>query len=153
MLRPTLLYCVALFVACAPSGEEAGSEMADQAAVPAAVSLADVAGTWDMKTMARGSDSVIVAYQLVATAQMEGWTTTLPGREPQPVRVVAVTGDSIVTEVGPFESVLRAGVMVTTRSVTRLRDGRMVGRVEARYQTTEADSVVVFRVEGTRSPM
>jgi hypothetical protein len=77
---------------------------------------------------------------------------TLPGRKPVPVRVVAVAGDSIVTEAGPYESVLRKGVQVSTRNVSRLRDGKLVGRIEARYTAKGGDSVAYRSSEGTRAP-
>lgn len=151
MSRITTAGCAILLAACTGGGEQAESEMADAAAMPAAISLADVAGNWDVQTLAAASDSVIVQYQLTATDNMDGWTITLPEREPMPLRVLAVEGDSIVTEVGPFPSVLREGVMVTARSVSRLQEGRMTGTVTAHYQTTGADSVVTMRMRGRRA--
>jgi hypothetical protein len=37
------------------------------------------------------------------------------------------SGDSIITEMGPFESLLQKGVQVTTNSVMRLQDGKLWG--------------------------
>ena len=68
------------------------------------------------------------------------------------MRVVAVAGDSIVTEAGPFESVLRKGVKVSTNSVLRLQNGKLVGTTIAHYATSGADSVRNLRIEGTRAP-
>ena len=81
----------------------------------------------------------------------EGWTVTFPDREPIPIRLVAVEGDSIILDVGPYESALREGVMVSTRSVVRLKDGNLSGTFVARYETTEPDSVLRGRQRGTRS--
>lgn len=148
MSRLALLSCAALVVACS-KGEQASSEGTIAAA--GTIALADVAGTWEVRTMAMGSDSVIVTSKLVATGTNEGWMLTLPGRDPAPMRVILVSGDSIVTETGPYESVLRPGVMVTTRQVNRLQGGKLIGTVVARYQTTGADSVVNLRSEGTRA--
>ena len=126
--------------------------MADApAAAPAAVALADVAGKWDMRVMPETGDSTLVSYQLVAGADASGWTLNLPNRPPVPARVTAA-GDSIVLEAGPFESVLRKGVQVTTQTVTRLQDGKLIGRTTAHYATSSADSVVQLRLEGTRAP-
>ena len=72
--------------------------------------------------------------------------------KPVPVRVVAVGGDSIVTEAGPYESFVRKGVKVTTRIVNRLDGGKLVGTIEARYTTKGGDSVVQRRSEGVRAP-
>jgi len=68
-----------------------------------------------------------------------------------PVRVLAVDADSIVSEMGPFPSVLREGVTVTTHLVTRMRDGRLISNLTAHYQTGDADSVVMLRSAGTRA--
>ena len=102
--------------------------------------------------MAEGSDSVLVTFELMATADTTGWMQHFAGRDPIPMRVLAVAGDSVITETGPFESVLRPGVQVTTHSVMRLQDGRLVGTTIARYKTSGPDSVVRIRTEGTRRP-
>jgi hypothetical protein len=149
MSRVAVLCGTALLIACAPSGEQAGT--ADTAAAPAAISLADVAGTWNLETAAMGSDSVLVTSQLMATGTMDGWMMMLPNRDPVPVRVLAVDADSIVTEMGPFPSVLREGVMVTTRSVFKLRDSTLAGRLTAQYAGGGADSIVTLRSRGTRA--
>lgn len=151
MYRFALLLSVATLVACAPS-EERSDEMAETP-MPAMLSLADLAGTWNGRAMPEMGDSTLVTFTMVATADTAGWTMTFPGRDPIPVRVVSVAGDSVVTEAGPYESALRDKVMVTTRFVGRLQDGKMVGGFVARYQTTGADSVLRGRYEGTRATM
>lgn len=142
-MRPVLLLCCTLLLtACARGGEQAGEA--------AMLNLADVAGKWTVQGMAEGSDSVLITYELNATATTEGWTITLPGREPMALHVVT-GGDSVVTHVGPFESVLRPGTQVTTESMMRLVNGQLEGRVIAHYQTAGADSVVTLRQRGTRA--
>ncbi len=143
MYRATVLCCAAVLVACAPSGERAGTEAA-------MISLADVAGVWTVQAFPATGDTALATYEMVATNSTEGWTVTFPGRDPLPARVAAVEGDSIVVDVGPYESVLRAGVMVSTRSVARLQDGNLRGTFAARYQTTQPDSVIRGRLQGTR---
>ena len=59
-------------------------------------------------------------------------------------------GDSIVADASPYESVLQKGVKVTTHSVFRLQDGKLVGTTVAHYATKGADSVRNLRSEGTR---
>ncbi|NIP78840.1 MAG: hypothetical protein GWM90_06420 [Gemmatimonadetes bacterium] len=66
------------------------------------------------------------------------------------MRILAVEGDSVVSEIGPYESILREGVMVTVRSVSRIQDGRMIGTMEARYQGADSVTVVNGTMEGTR---
>ena len=121
-------------------------------AAPAPISLADVAGKWAVRTMAESGDSTLLSYEMVAGADTSGWSFLFPNRKPVPMRVVAVAGDSIVTEAGPFESVLRKGVQVRVVNVTRLQDGKLVGATTARYATRGPDSVAHLRFEGTRAP-
>ena len=118
---------------------------------PAGVSLADVAGTWHV-TGKEGNEKQTVTYDLVATADRSGWSIKFPNRDPIPARVVAVEGDSIVTEAGPFESVLRKGVQVNSQVVSRLQDGKLVGTTTARYEVKGADSVAHITFEGTKAP-
>ena len=147
------LCCAAVVAGCSkPDAPPAQDTTAVVAPAPTPISLADIAGKWVVRTMAENSDSVLVTSEMTATADTSGWVTVVPGRPPMPTRVIEVAGDSVTTEFGPFESVLRAGVQVTTRSVMRLRDGKLVGHLMARYATTGADSVARLRLEATRAP-
>jgi hypothetical protein len=116
------------------------------------IALADVAGRWAMRVMLMGGDSTLVTHELVATADRSGWRLMFPNRQPIPAQAVAVAGDSIVTVFGPYESVLRSGVQVTTRSVYRLRSGRLYGTTIAQYATHSPDSVLQVRSIGTKIP-
>ena len=79
----------------AESGQE---EAAPAAEAPAGVSLADLAGTWNIRSTVRGKESTVVTYDMVATADRDGWSIKFPDRDPIPVRIVAVEGDSVVSE-------------------------------------------------------
>jgi hypothetical protein len=148
--------CAIALVGCSKPKEEPPMESTAAApeapAAPAPIALADIAGKWSVRTMAETGDSVLVSYELVASSDTSGWSLNFPKRKPIPMRVVAVAGDSIVTEAGPFESALRKGIKVSVQSVTRLQDGKMVGTTVAHYATTGADSVRNLRFEGTRAP-
>ncbi|OLC77325.1 MAG: hypothetical protein AUH78_04670 [Gemmatimonadetes bacterium 13_1_40CM_4_69_8] len=111
------------------------------------IKLSDVAGTWDVKSMAGPKDSVVVPSVVTATADGKGWTMKLANREPIPVRVVAVGGDSVVTEAGPFESVLRPGQMVTTHTVAHYKGDTMSGTIEARYASGD---IIRLKTAATR---
>jgi hypothetical protein len=137
---------LALLAACAKS------EQQQTATTSSTISLADVAGKWTLQTRPQNSDSVLVTFELHATGDSAGWTYHFPQRDPVPVHIMAVGGDSIVTHAGPYASVLRPGVQVTVHSVMRLKDGKMVGTSEAHYASAAGDSVVVLRTEGTRAP-
>ncbi len=141
--------CDALLLGCGASEE---AEVADEAVpdTPAAIALADVAGTWSFDSYADGSDTVITTVEVMATVDPTGWTWTFPDRDPI-VGTASADGDSIMVDVGPFESVLREGVMVTVHSVLRIEDGEMIGTFVARYETTEADSILTGILRGTRA--
>ena len=150
--------CVALLAGCGQERNADDRAAGDTSAAappateqPATISLADVAGKWKVRTTdeAGGTPADI---ELVATDDTSGWTMTGSNGKPVPVRVVAVEGDSIVTEAGPYESFVRKGQEVRTRIVSRLVGGKLLGTVEARYTTKGGDSVVQRRSEGTRAP-
>jgi len=99
----------------------------------AGIKLSDVTGTWDTKSMVGPKDSVVVEFVVTATADRKGWTFTFLNRAPIPTRVLAVGGDSIVTEAGPYPSVLRPGQMVTTRTTGHYKGDTMTGTFVAHY--------------------
>jgi hypothetical protein len=151
-----LLLCSgALLAACERPEDRAErtGEIGDTAAVAetgaGAISLAQLAGKWRIRsTDERGGTPVEV--EMTATADTSGWFITGPDKKKIPVRVVAISGDSIVTEAGPYESFIRKGVQVQTRTVNRLQGDKLVGTTEARYSIRGRDSVAVRNVEGTR---
>ena len=148
-----LLACAAVLVACAGS-EKAPSDSAAAvpapAAAPTTLSLADLAGKWTQQVRAENSDSVLVTAEVNGTSDPSGWTITLPKRPAMPLRV-SVDGDSIMFASGPYESVLRKGVQVTTNTVSHLQGGKLMGRAVAHY-SAGPDSVRNLRTEGTRRP-
>jgi hypothetical protein len=132
---------VILVAGCAKKDAPPAADSTASAA-PAAnqpLALADVAGTWNMQVAPADRDTTLATYQMTATADTAGWSITFPGRQAIPMRVLAVDGDSVTTEFGPYESILRPGVQTTTRSVIRLRGARMVGTAVAHYATTGSD--------------
>jgi hypothetical protein len=132
-----------------PSEEPTEELPADTVAAASTISLADIAGTWDVRSVPEAGDTTATISQLQVTA--DTWTLLLADRDPVE-GVVTTSGDSIVVDAGPFESVRREGLMVTTHSVYRLEGDRLVGTVVAHYETSDADSVLVLQSEGTRAP-
>jgi len=155
MRRFAFFCCAAILVGCGKSEvQPARDTTAVAPATPesrAAISLADIAGKWRLRTMDEAGGNVVES-ELTATADTSGWTLTRPDRKTVPVRVVAVGGDSIITEAGPYESALRKGVQVRARMVLRLQEGKLVGTTEARYAMSGGDSVAHRSTEGTRAP-
>jgi hypothetical protein len=159
-MRAVRMSCVALLaVGCGKAADKpAGAPMAETPAAepapptPPGISLADVAGTWKVHGTVEGNEKQAVNYDLVATADRSGWTIKFPKRDPIEVRVATVEGDGIVIDSGPFESVLRKGVQVNSRSVLRLKDGKLAGTTTARYQVSGPDTLARLTLEGTRAP-
>jgi hypothetical protein len=156
MHRCTRLACsIVLLAACSTKEKTTDSaagamDTAAMAPVPKAFALADVAGKWNVTTKPEsGTDTVTTTYVLNATADTTGWTITFPGRAAMPVHV-EVSGDSVITVAGPYDSVRRKGLKVTTNGAFHLQDGKLVGRTTAHFKTTKADSVLVLVGEGTK---
>ena len=144
------LFAALLLLGCAQEAtEEATDEAADTTAVEG-VSLANLAGTWNMRTTSLDpSDTFINEYQIVIDEA--SWTLNFPDRDPVSASFV-VDGDNIITDSEPFESVRIPGTMVTTHTVFRMEGDRLVGDVTATWQMAAGDSVGRLRTEGTRAP-
>ena len=159
-MRPALLCCfTALLAGCSPpdnrdaatSGADTGMSAGAEAASSPTVSLSDFAGKW--KTRATDEKGTLVGEaDLLATADTSGWTLTFPKQKPIPIRVIAVAGDSVVTEAGPYPSTRVKGAQIRTRGVNRIQDGKLVAMLEGHITVGGRDSVVHLRVEGTREP-
>jgi hypothetical protein len=148
MMRTGLALVGMVLAGC---GGRAGDDAAAAADSTPALTLADIAGRWAMQAWRDTGSAVLTTYEIVGTTDPASWQILFPDRQPVPLRVT-VAGDSMVAEAGPFESVLRKGVAVVTRTVSRLEGGRLVGTFMARYATNMVDSVLTGRTEGTRVP-
>jgi hypothetical protein len=158
--RIAICCCAAVLAGCAKkesASVDSTSAMASSttttttSTAPAPINLADVAGKWNMTSVPMSGDTTATTYVLTATNNTSGWTITFPGRAaPVPVKVT-VDGDSIMLAAGPYASVRRKGVQVTTYGVSRLQGGSMVGSTTAHYKVKSADSVLVLNTTGTRA--
>jgi hypothetical protein len=151
-MRPIGLAVVALALACSKQEKTPAAEPAAPPPAPAPTfALAAAAGAWNYVAKSTTGDTVLVKAELTATADPTGWTILLPGRPAMPLKVT-VSGDSVMTTSGPYESVLRKGVQVTTESVLKMKNGMLVGTSTAHYNVKTADSVRSLIVEATRKP-
>lgn len=144
-MKRFLLAAGILTLGCAPA-----EKPAEQPPPPAPINLADIAGEWAFGARDAVTDSTLLFYKIMATADTSGWMIELPGRKPMPMKVMA-SGDSLMTDVGPYESVLRKGVQVSSHSVLRFADGRLAGMVMSTYKTAAGDSVARFNTDGTKT--
>lgn len=151
-----LCLCAAVLTGCAKKDNAAVDTTAmasstETTTAPAPVNLADVAGKWNMRSVpATGADTSATTYVLTAMSNTSGWTITFPGRKPIPVQV-RTDGDSVMIDAGPFPSVRRKAVQVTTNTVSRLQAGSFVGTTTAHYKVKTADSVLTLTTTGTRA--
>ena len=157
-MRPFAVFCcVAVLTGCSKpedrsvgagtTSDTAAGDEASSGAVP--VSLSDFAGTWKVLSTDWGGANP-VETELRATADTSGWVLVGPDRKSYPVRVVAVGGDSIITESGPRPSFVRKGATVTTRTVYRLQGDRLEGSIESHFKIGGRDSVGQRVSAGTR---
>lgn len=149
MLRAVLLLALPLVFACTKKDEAPAVDTS--AAVTAAPAPASHVGKWAVNVMAQDKDSVLATYVLDVTDSQNGWKLTFPNSDPLDVRVVAMNGDSIVTDVGPFPSQVRKGETVkNVHSTWRVDGNKLIGTARVHYDKKTADSVSILRQEGTR---
>lgn len=93
---------------------------------------AGAVGTWNNKTMVGPKDSVVATSTITLTADGKV-TVQFPGRPLLTAKVLAAGGDSVVTEIGPYESVVKKGLMTTTTSVGHYKGNTSSGTFTAKY--------------------
>lgn len=148
-MRAAIILSAVCLTASAAAQQPAAKPAAQAAPAGASLKPADVAGTWALENTVKntaGQDTVVTS-ELTVSADAKTWVTHLAGRDPIATRVVAMAGDSVVTESGPFQSVARAGQRVTTRETFHFKGGAAWGTIEARYSNHE---VVKGTIKGTR---
>ncbi len=138
-----------LLLSCAGSDQPA-PESEEMASTPAMVSPADFAGTWELNVLLEGTPDPVPAVLESSDGMM--WTLTLPNRDPMQTDSY-LSGDSLVVQSPEYESVLRDGVMVSTRSAVVLQGERMIGHMVATYRTAEGAERVHGTMEGARASM
>jgi hypothetical protein len=150
------LLVVSMLSACAggdtAADSAAAAESAAAAAAPAAPAgptVADFAGTWTTSATLTGVANPVPSTLTVnadGTASM-----SLEGR-PNIAVTTSISGDSLVVESAEYESVLRKGVMVTTRTASVMSGNTMNGNMTATYKTPAGSEVVTGTITGTRNP-
>jgi hypothetical protein len=106
------------------------------------------AGRWNGRAMVGANDSVIIVFALTIAADGKSATMGFFNQEPVPARILAAGGDSMVTEAGPYQSILRPRESVTSlRAVAHFKGDTMWGTFEAAYVKGET---VQGRIKATR---
>lgn len=144
------LLLVATITACGGTKEAPADSVAAAPEMTAAPTLASFAGTWQLSATLAGVEKP-VSSTLTSTPDGASWTISLEGRPNVPI-TASISGDSLVAVTAEYESVLRKGVMVVTRTASVLKDGALVGNMTATYKTPAGEEVVAGTISGTRAP-
>ena len=146
------LLVLGTLTACAPK-EGAKTETTAMAPAPAAAAAktpASFAGTWATTATLEGAAKPVPST-LTGSADGATWTLSLEGR-PNVAATASMSGDSLVIQSAEYESVLRKGVMVTTRTATVMSDSTMMmGNMVASYKTPKGVEEVKGTIMSTRA--
>lgn len=121
-----------------------------QGGAPAALTDADVAGTWKGVAMQEGSDSVFARWTQICGAgvchgTVEGSTDTIPS-------TYTLVADSAVGNSQPYDEPTIPGTKVIDSWALHLKEGKVVGTGAFRL-ATKPDSVLLrYRFDGSRVP-
>lgn len=145
MRKIATLLTLAFLAACG-----GGEDAAPAETMEAAPSMADFTGTWTLTANLEGTpDPVPVTIEGTADGT---FIMTLPDRDPMTAQV-SMSGDSLVMILPPYESVIRDGVMVSTRSAVVVDGDQMMGTLVATYQGPEGEETVPGTIAGSRGGM
>lgn len=139
------LLAAALIAACTPA-----KEAEPVAEAPPAPTIAHFAGTWNSTATLTGVANP-VSSSMTVTADGVGSTITMEGRIGVPV-TISMMGDSLVAVSAEYESILRKGVMVSTRTAAVIEGGMMKGSLVATYKSATGPEVVTGTIESHRAP-
>ena len=89
-------------------------------------------GDWVGRAIRQNNDSTVTEVTTTFSADKKAWVK-FPNREPLAARIIAMGGDSVVTEVGPYDSVTRTGHKVTTRMTSHVKDHKIWGTFHADF--------------------
>jgi hypothetical protein len=121
------------------------------AAAPAALTEADVAGTWTGTAMPEGSDSVIANWTNICSAGTCRFTTTQSPKDTVSHTYV-LEADSMRGTSTPYPEPAAGGAMVIDTWVARFVGTQVSGNGMAKL-ADKPDSVVMrYRFTGTKAP-
>ena len=146
------LLVLGTLTACAPK-EGAKTETTAMAPAPAAAAAktpASFAGTWSTTATLEGAAKPVPST-LTGSADGATWPLSREGR-PNIAGTASMSGDSLIIQSAEYESVLRKGVMVTTRTATVMSDNTMMmGNMVASYKTPKGVEDVKGTIMSTRA--
>lgn len=154
-MRKSTLLALLVVVACAKEEAPAVDSAATAAMqpAPAALTPADLAGTWNGTTKAEGTDSVVNRFTAMRTTDSTG-AIILEGSKDTVAYTMRYDADSMIaTSVAYTDpSMPKGSPPVTFRSVGRLKDGKLVG-TSTLMLASKPDSVLARSTwEATKAP-
>ena len=147
-MRRSLLV-VPFIIACG-TAETPPADTAAMAAAPAALTEADVAGTWSGNLMAEGSDSVVATW----TDTCAGGTCRLVASNAPNDTVTftyTLSGDSLMYSAGPSKDPM-SGAMVTASGVARIAGNQISGSGVMKLAERPDSVVMRYRFTGSKQP-
>lgn len=137
---------LAVVLACGQA-EQPATDTAAMAA-PAALTPADVSGTWSGTTMTEG-DTAAVRWTAISATGTEG-KLVFEGATDSVSYTATFDADSFIVTTVPYADPSMQGAQVTTRAVGRLVGGKLVGTATTML-ASQPDSVVArARWESTK---
>jgi hypothetical protein len=122
-------------VLCLSTVAVAQNKGVKQAGAPkptAAITWADITGTWEGKTMKGKSDSVITNVDVIYGAD-KTITFKFPNRKPVAAKLISMAGDSVIVETEKYESITRPGHKTSVRLVSHVANHKMTGTFRATF--------------------
>ena len=129
-----VLFLGAIFAGCSDKTDVSYDATTDEASDESP--YAAYSGEWSTESYSMDSDEPLVTVLMTATDSPDGWSWKFTHiDEPVMANSVAMMGDSVVVEIGPFPSALREGATVETVTSYLLVHGDSIsGRFEAVYE-------------------
>ena len=153
--RASILLSMVLVLACGgePAEEDGGAAATAEGSATSEPgdALQKFAGRWQV-TARDEAGGELPGHLVTATSDTTGWSVTFPDRPPVPLRIVEASGDLVVTETDPYESVIRPGVRTTVLFITRVSGDSTRGRLIAMYDVAGSNAILRGSTRGTRQP-
>lgn len=143
------LLVLPFLVACAKT--ETPSADSAAAAMPAAVTEADVAGTWTGTLMMEGTDSVLAHWTDVCGAGTCRLTTQEFPKDTVTATYV-IQADSVVGTAAAYADPSLKGTMVTDHWVGRVTGNQVSGNGMLKLASNPDSVVMRYRFTGTKQP-
>ena len=145
-----LFLVIPLVFACAKSDAPKPDAGAPAPTAPAALTEADLAGTWKGTTMPVGSDSVVGRWtQICAAGACKGITE---GSKDTAMSTYVLAGDSSTGVSAPYTDPTIKGGKVISHWVVRLTNGMATGTGHFNLASKPDSVLIAYHFAGSRAP-